>query len=118
MRRTPGVLLPLETSILDAALRLQRHGTNEFHGFAMAKHLTAHGDTRKLISHGTLYKVLNRLETAGLLESHWEDPATAAAEGRPRRRLYTLTGAGVTALSHAKARQGTSNIANPRLATP
>jgi len=117
MRRTPGVLLPLETSILDAALRLQRHGTNEFHGFAMAKQLTTHGDTRKLIAHGTLYKALDRLETGGLLESQWEDPATAAADGRPRRRLYTLTGAGAAALTRAKAQRGTSKAANPRLAT-
>jgi len=42
---------------------------------------------------GTLYPALARLERAGVLMSKWEDvdPRTA---GRPRRRLYELTGAG------------------------
>jgi PadR family transcriptional regulator, regulatory protein PadR len=50
------------------------------------------GRVSKLKS-GTLYPILARLERAGWLSSSWEeiDPAT---EGRPRRRLYRLTGAG------------------------
>lgn len=42
---------------------------------------------------GTIYPLLARLERAGWLESEFEaiDPS---AEGRPRRRLYRLTGAG------------------------
>ena len=118
MRRTPGVLLPIEEAILTAGLRLKRRGTSEFHGFAIAKQLTTHGDTRKLTSHGTLYKALDRLETAGLLESSWEDPAQAAADGRPRRRLYRVTGAGAAALTGAAARRQSSASANPGLATP
>jgi PadR family transcriptional regulator PadR len=45
------------------------------------------------IASGTLYPILARLEQAGWLSSSWEeiDPAT---EGRPRRRLYRLTGEG------------------------
>ncbi|HEX8206394.1 MAG TPA: helix-turn-helix transcriptional regulator [Solirubrobacteraceae bacterium] len=48
------------------------------------------------LASGTLYPVLNRLENAGWLTSHWEklDPRVA---GRPPRRLYRLTGAGETA---------------------
>lgn len=118
MRRKSGVLLPLEAAILAAAIRLQRQGTSEFHGFAVAKHLTEHGDTRKLTAHGTLYKALDRLEMAGLLESRWEDPAIAAADGRPRRRLYTITGAGAAALATAVAEHRLHASANPRLATP
>jgi PadR family transcriptional regulator PadR len=97
MRRKPGVLLPLEESILATACRLRHEGSEEFHGFGMAKQLADHGDTRKLTSHGTLYKVLDRLEVDGFLESRWEDPETATAEGRPRRRLYSLTGVGAEA---------------------
>ena len=43
---------------------------------------------------GSIYTILARLETAGLLHSAWEDidPTT---EGRPRRRHYWLTGEGV-----------------------
>jgi DNA-binding PadR family transcriptional regulator len=48
--------------------------------------------SRSLTAHGTLYKALGRLEELGLLASRWEDvPAIA---GRPRRRLYELTGEG------------------------
>jgi DNA-binding PadR family transcriptional regulator len=42
---------------------------------------------------GTLYPILMRLERSGWLTSRWEqvDPRNA---GRPRRRLYRLTGVG------------------------
>jgi PadR family transcriptional regulator PadR len=42
---------------------------------------------------GTLYPILLRLEEAGWVESHWEveDPHEL---GRPRRRLYRVTGVG------------------------
>lgn len=42
---------------------------------------------------GTLYPILDRLESQGWLTSHWEtgDPSV---KGRPRRRLYELTGSG------------------------
>jgi DNA-binding PadR family transcriptional regulator len=59
------------------------------------------GESRTLTAHGTLYKALDRLRTAGLLESWWEDPAIAAEEERPRRRLYQISAAGVTALGEA-----------------
>ena len=105
-RRRPGALLPLELAILEAGLAV-----GEFHGFAIAKAL-AHGSSR-LTAHGTLYKALARLEGAGLLCSSWEEPAP---EGRPRRRLYTVTGAGATALS-ATPRAPSTVRARPGLAT-
>ena len=118
MRRKRGVLLPIEEAMLVAALRLQLDGSGEFHGFALAKHLSSHGDPRKLTSHGTLDKALDRLEAAGLLESRWEDPAVAAADGRPRRRLYTLPGAGATALRASQTTTRTSSSPQGRLVTP
>lgn len=45
------------------------------------------------IASGTVYPMLARLESAGWLESKWEE-AGPDNEGRPRRRLYRLTGAG------------------------
>ncbi|MDQ3894944.1 MAG: PadR family transcriptional regulator [Actinomycetota bacterium] len=57
---------------------------------------------RSLTAHGTLYKALGRLEESGLLTSRWED-AAAAAEGRPRRRLYELTGEGARVAERARA---------------
>ena len=46
------------------------------------------------VSSGTLYPVVLRFEKAGLLESRWAE-ATPASVGRPRRRFYRLTQAGV-----------------------
>lgn len=42
---------------------------------------------------GTLYPLLNRLEESGWLESRWEEVEPREV-GRPRRRLYRLTGVG------------------------
>lgn len=42
---------------------------------------------------GVLYPILHRMLDAGLLEDGWEDPAEAL--GRPPRRYYELTGAGI-----------------------
>ncbi len=94
MRRKKNSLVPLEATILEAALDLNSEGSPEFYGYLMAKLIA---DTRRagaLIGYGTLYKALARLEERGLLTSAWEDPAAAADSKRPRRRLYSLTGVG------------------------
>jgi len=100
-RRRAGTLLPLETEILEAALTMQRAGHPTFHGFGLAQAMRERRGSRALTAHGTLYKALGRLEEFGLLASRWEDPA--AAEGRPRRRLYELTGEGARAATLAAA---------------
>ncbi len=46
------------------------------------------------IPSGTLYPILVRLEKAGWVKSRWET-ADPHALGRPRRRLYQVTGVGV-----------------------
>lgn len=94
-RRKPGTLLPLENEILEAALSLRRSGQSAFHGFGLARAMREQSGSRSLTGHGTLYKALGRLEEFGLLTSQWED--AAAVEGRPRRRLYELTGEGARA---------------------
>lgn len=91
-RRKPGSLLPLETEILVTALAMRRAGDPAFHGFGLAQAMREQAGSRSLTAHGTLYKALGRLEEFGLVTSRWED--AAAAEGRPRRRLYELTGHG------------------------
>src|SRR5437867_1315867 len=104
MRRKPGTLVPLEASILAAAVELQNARVHEFHGYQLARHVAAASDRRLLTAYGTLYRALARLEKMGLLQSHWEDPQLAANENRPGRRLYALTGEGIaSALSN---RQG------------
>lgn len=95
-RRKHGTILPLEEAIL-------AHGVaNEpFYGFALARALSDGGSA--LTAHGTLYKALTRMTTAGLLEATWEDAELAEADGRPRRRLYRVTGEGARALAAARA---------------
>jgi PadR family transcriptional regulator PadR len=102
-RRKPGTLLPLEVEILEAALSTLRCGQATFHGFALAQRIRAESGSRSLTAHGTLYKALGRLEEFGLLTSQWEDGA--AAEGRPRRRLYELTKQGAEVAEQALAEQ-------------
>ena len=88
-RRRAGVLLPLEESILEVGLRRLRDGEPEFYGFAVATELDG-DEGRRLTAHGTLYKILERLEHDGLLVSRWEEPSEFE-ESRPRRRLYRVS---------------------------
>lgn len=92
-RRREGRLVPLEVDILGAGMDLQA-ADGDFYGFALAKHIAERSDAAALTAHGTLYKALARLTQAGLLESTWEDATLSENEGRPRRRLYRVTGAG------------------------
>jgi PadR family transcriptional regulator PadR len=100
-RRKPGTLLPLETEILEVALAMLRSEQATFHGFGLAQSMREQTGSRSLTGHGTLYKALSRLEEFGLLTSRWED--ASAAEGRPRRRLYELTGKGARVAEQALA---------------
>ena len=102
MRRKPGSLVPLEVTICSAAAALQRRGVRQFHGYQIAGAIAEASDAKLLTAYGTLYRALGRLQQMGLLESRWEDPQIAADENRPRRRLYTLTGAGREALARAE----------------
>lgn len=62
---------------------------------------------------GTLYPTLARLEDARWLTSTWEE-VDPAIEGRPRRRLYRLTGEGAdaarSAVDEAVARMSTGRL--------
>lgn len=113
MRRKPGAVLPLEAAILAVAVELATAGTGRFHGFALAKHLRDVEGAKLLTAHGTLYKALGRMETAGLLSSTWEDPDAAAEEGRPRRRLYEITTAGRAALATVSGADGARRRIDP-----
>ena len=56
------------------------------------------------LTSGTVYPTLERLESQGYLRSKWENEADAHREGRPARRYFTLTAAGVSALRAVLAR--------------
>jgi DNA-binding PadR family transcriptional regulator len=115
-RRKPGTLLPLETEILEVAQSMLRSGQATFHGFGLAQAMREQSASRSLTAHGTLYKALGRLEEFGLLTSRWED--AAAAEGRPRRRLYELTRQGAHAAEQALVgKRGKAPRRSPRAAS-
>lgn len=101
MRRKAGALVPLELAICTAAADLRQQGSQEFHGYLIAKEIKDHADNRLLTAYGTLYRALARLESMGLLSSRWEDAMVAAEENRPRRRFYALTAAGDEVVTEA-----------------
>jgi DNA-binding PadR family transcriptional regulator len=113
-RRRAGVLLPLEETILELGLRRLRDGEPEFYGFAVATELQG-DDGRALTAHGTLYKVLERLERDGWLVSRWEAPEEFE-EPRPRRRLYQVSDQAEGALRRSRAVQQ-SAVLRPKLVT-
>lgn len=56
------------------------------------------------LASGSVYPLLRRLESTGLVRSSWEDEAGAHAEGRPARRYYEPTEEGLAALATARER--------------
>lgn len=107
-------MLPLEIDILQVASRLARRADPEFYGFLLATELRDGNEARGLLSHGSLYKALARLEAQGLLASRWEDIDESEA-GRPRRRLYRVTAEGAAAY-RAASRPVPGSATAPRLA--
>jgi DNA-binding PadR family transcriptional regulator len=110
VRRKPGTLVPLEIAICVAAADLD----GGFHGYELAKHLAERTGNQTLTAYGTLYRALGRLERMKLVRSRWEDPAIAARENRPGRRLYALTAAGQAAAEAARAAERSKTRKRPR----
>jgi len=65
------------------------------HGYAVIEALRERSKGLFDLPTGTMYPALHRLQRTGLIDSRWED-----GQGR-RRRVYTLTDAGRSAL-HAE----------------
>ena len=103
VRRRPGSLVPLEEALCVAAATLRRQGVETFHGYLIAKELREESNARLLTAYGTLYRALGRLERMGLMSSTWEHAQISADENRPRRRLYSITDAGLKAAAKARA---------------
>jgi PadR family transcriptional regulator, regulatory protein PadR len=53
---------------------------------------------------GTVYPILRRLESAGMLRSKWEAARDARDEQRPTRRYYQITASGLRELRDALER--------------
>jgi len=99
-RVTAATLDVLDAFVADAP--------DDQHGFRLARR------TRRPA--GTIYPILVRLEEMGWLASRWDENTP---EGRPRRRLYHLTEAGLagaTALLAERRGRPVSSSPRPRLA--
>ncbi|MCW2706780.1 MAG: PadR family transcriptional regulator, regulatory protein PadR [Frankiales bacterium] len=112
-RRRADVLLPLEESVLEVGLGRAQRGEPDFHGFALAEEVD--DGHRSLTAHGTLYKVLDRLETRGLLVSRWESDEEYDG-GRPRRRLYRVTADAAVALARSRDLARSPGVLRPGIA--
>lgn len=82
---------------LKVLARFMASPSDEFSGAEL------HKDTR--LASGTLYPLLLRLEDCGWLSSRWEQIEPREA-GRPRRRLYRITGLGQRGYSEVMASLG------------
>ena len=78
------------------ALVIQAIGVGHRYGFDIM-------DATGLAS-GTVYPVLRRLEAARLVRGEWEAAPAAHRGGRPQRRLYELTRAGMDARAAARGK--------------
>jgi DNA-binding PadR family transcriptional regulator len=88
-----------------ATLILSSLAEGEKHGYALTKDIEVFAGVR--LAPGTLYEVLGRLESQGLIE---------ALERHDRRRPYRLTVAGATALrAHLGAQRRVADVGLRRL---
>jgi DNA-binding PadR family transcriptional regulator len=81
---------------LSAAVILQAVANGYHYGFDIM-------DATGLPS-GTVYPALRRMESAGFVESEWEDAEAAQREARPPRKYYRITRPGAQTLGDAAAR--------------
>jgi PadR family transcriptional regulator, regulatory protein PadR len=79
-----------------AALILQAIGVGYIYGFSIME-ITG-------LPSGTVYPAMRRLERARLIRSRWEREAAAKGEGRPARKYYKLTDAGLSTLDASRRR--------------
>ena len=59
------------------------------HGYAIVKRLHKHSDGLLKLGEGQLYPALHKLEKSAMVQAHWDQQ-----EGKPSRRVYSLTDAG------------------------
>jgi len=79
-----------------SAMILQAVGTGHLYGYTV---IAVTG-----LPSGTVYPALRRLETDGLIRSHWEKQSAADAALRPPRKYYKLTRPGEAALDVSRQR--------------
>ena len=80
----------------NAALVLQAMAQGNRYGFEIMRVVG--------LPSGTVYPLLRRLESAGLVCSEWEDEGQAHSDRRPARRYYKATAKGEAALVAARSK--------------
>jgi PadR family transcriptional regulator, regulatory protein PadR len=80
--------------------------TGPAHGYAIIETIKRGSAETFRLPEGTVYPALHRLQEAGLLSSAWVTPA-----GGRRRRMYSLTKAGTTALADRRKAWGRFSLA-------
>ena len=71
------------------ALALGVLGEGPAHGYAIARRIASRSEGALSAGEGLLYPALHALEREGHVEAHWEPQ-----DGRPDRKVYTLTESG------------------------
>ena len=105
MANDPVPLSTLGRSAGPATLILSSLADGAKHGYALTKDIEAFAGIR--LAPGTLYEVLTRLESQGLIEAVASDD---------RRRPYRLTAAGAQALhAHLQAQRNVADVGLRRL---
>lgn len=84
--RDPEAPLPLTPAMLHVLLAL---ADEDLHGYAIIKDVAARTDNKVRLGAGTLYGLIRRLLSDGLIEESRRRPP--AAEDDERRRYYRLT---------------------------
>jgi len=86
MRFNPAIHLPLTPAMLQVLLAL---ADGDKHGYAILKEVSRRTDGKVKLRTGTLYTVIRRFETDGLVSETDERPDPALDD--ERRRYYRLT---------------------------
>ena len=77
---------------LEAVVLGSLQGQN-LHGYEISKRIASKSDGLLKIGEGQLYPTLHKLEREGLITAEW-----MGQEGKPARKVYSLTETGVTRL--------------------
>ncbi len=107
-KQNPGSFLPLSPTDFQVLLALVRQ---PLHGYAVMKVVEETSGGRLNIEIGSLYRIIARLSSAGLIE----ESGTPDPEPRPgrKRRVYTLTPLG-RAVARAEAHRLRDTVALAR----
>jgi PadR family transcriptional regulator PadR len=77
---------------LEAVVLGTLQGEN-LHGYEISKRISSKSEGLLKIGEGQLYPTLHKLEKEGLITAEW-----VAQEGKPARKVYSLTESGATRL--------------------